>query len=350
MSNKETEQSRSQSPQDQSSADSVSVGQRLSLAGILFGISSAVSYTVSNACFREASTQVDFVFCAAAKAAITAVLIVPCWLFQGLRGVKILPGWKEILWLVFAGLQLQLTGGVMLQASLSTIGIALVVPIYLGAMVVTTAILSQFVLKENVSVGVLAALSVLILAVCLLSLGAETVHQNMEETKQLGTAGFSFTGGILAAVVVGISYSVLAVIIRGVFKSSEISSQTPIVFVSLIGLFVLAPWAFCRDCGPAMGDLSMTAWTSLLGGGVFNAMGFLFLTLAISALPVIYVNSINVSQAAMAALVGVLFFAEPATRYLWIGLTVMLVGFVLLSLARKSRLKRQVNASVSNAK
>ena len=223
----------------------------------------------------------------------------------------------------------------MLQASLSTIGIALVVPIYLGSMVVCTALLSQFVLKEKIGLGVMLALVILVGAVFLLSLGAQTVHQNMEETKQLGTAGFSFVGGILAAVVVGISYALLAVIIRGVFKACEFSKQTPIVFVSLTGLVVLGTWSYFRGGATELMEMSSSVQMSLLGGGVFNALGFFFLTSAICMLPVIFVNAINISQAAMAAIVGLLIFHEPATTGLWVGLGVMLVGFGVLSVAKK---------------
>jgi DME family drug/metabolite transporter len=58
----------------------------------------------------------------------------------------------------------------------------------------------------------------------------------------------------------------------------------------------------------------------------------LCLTTSLKLLPVAWVNAINVSQVALAALMGILFFAEPSSLWLWIGLGVMIVGFVILTM------------------
>ena len=73
---------------------------------------------------------------------------------------------------VLAGLCGQLAGNVCFQWSLGVVGIALAVPITLGSMILTGAISGTVVLGDQVTLEMIYASIVLILAICILSLGA----------------------------------------------------------------------------------------------------------------------------------------------------------------------------------
>ena len=64
--------------------------------------------------------------------------------------------------------------------------------------------------------------------------------------------------------------------------------------------------------------------------GIFNAVAFYLLTKAFHLIPVAYVNVVNASQTAMAALAGVLYFHEPSTNSLIAGITLMTAGLFLM--------------------
>ena len=248
-----------------------------------------------------------------------------------------MPPLKQFLWLLFAAVQVQLFGGMLLQIALGTIGIALVVPIYLGAMVFGTAILGRFFLHEPVDRQTTISLVILVSAVAILSLGAEQAHDQLSKEPNEVVGGLSFVWGALAAMVVGVAYAVLAVVIRGVFKTCEIARQTPIVIVASVGMLMLGSWSLARGGFEELSHASSGNLLMLVGGGVFNAMGFFCLTGAIKLLPVVYVNAINISQAALAAVIGVLVFSERPSVFLFAGLAVMLAGFGLLTFAKLTK-------------
>ena len=59
-------------------------------------------------------------------------------------------------------------------------------------------------------------------------------------------------------------------------------------------------------------------WTMMLAG-FFNAVAFLALAKSLQLIPVVYVNALSSSQAAMAAVAGILIFAERSSPALWLG-------------------------------
>ena len=68
----------------------------------------------------------------------------------------------------------------------------------------------------------------------------------------------------------------------------------------------------------------------MLGAGVFNAIAFLAVTKAFQLISVVYVNSLNASQAAMAAIAGVILFSEPMSLPLAVGVALTIAGLMLI--------------------
>jgi len=297
----------------------------MSASGLAAGAAAALGYTLAASFLRELSKSVDPAWVATIKAVTTTTLFVPVLLYFAWRGVRLLPPPKVCLGLIFAGVFVQLAGNLAFQWALGVIGLALVVPLTMGTMVVFSAIGGQVILKEKVNRALAIALVVLIVSVFVLCLGGQKAGQavgNLEQPWMWMMAG-------LAACTAGFSFAVLGIAIRTSLKS-EIPYATPMVFVGVCGLIVLGSASVGRLGWGLLETTPPRAWLLMFAAGLCNAFAFLALTLALKRLPVIYVNAINISQVAMATLVGLYIFAEPISAWLALGLFIMLVGFVVL--------------------
>jgi drug/metabolite transporter (DMT)-like permease len=71
-------------------------------------------------------------------------------------------------------------------------------------------------------------------------------------------------------------------------------------------------------------------WAIMLVAGVFNCVAFFLLTKALQMTGLVHVNALNASQAAMAAVAGVLLFHEPLTWPLGSGIALTIIGLLLM--------------------
>ena len=259
-----------------------------------------------------------------------------------------MPPYSTIAVLILSGLFVQVAGNLLYQICLGEIGLALTVPLLMGSMIVSTAFVGKWVLGEMISRRLWVALFVLIAAIAILSIGVQYVQQSSgqqnplapelaertENDEQVGSWSPWVFG--LMACVSGMAYSFLGISISWATRRTPISLATPMVIVGMcgvVGLGLIVYW----DHGTAiLHETSANQWRAMLLAGLSNSTAFLALTYALRVLPVIYVNAINVTQIAMAALIGVLFFKESLTIYLIIGLTLMLLGFSIMKRSRST--------------
>jgi drug/metabolite transporter (DMT)-like permease len=73
----------------------------------------------------------------------------------------------------------------------------------------------------------------------------------------------------------------------------------------------------------------------MLLAGLCNAAAFLTLTLALQLAGLVYVNALNASQTAMAAVAGVVVFGEAVTPWLVLGVLLTAGGFLLMRGGRR---------------
>jgi len=309
--------------------------------GSLCGLGSALGYTAANICLRAVIAS-DPVWVSAVKAFPTVALFGP-WLIY--RQLRYKPGWPPLKpWgiLVITSLFCQLCGNVMFQWALSIIGIALVVPLTLGTMIVGGAILGRIFLGEAVSRRTAMATGILIAAICLLSLGAGEASRSIFVDGNLPSF-WMIAGGVAAGCLCGIAYAVLGVVIRYAV-TDRVSVLGNLVTVTLTGVIALGTFSVLKIGIPAMlATPAPVFWTMMLGG-LFNALAFLSLTKSLQLIPIVYVNALNATQATMAALAGILIFGESlsVTLLLGVGLT---VGGLLLMSKGKLRRSRPIRAS-----
>src|SRR4029453_9643548 len=117
------------------------------LLGTLCGLASACIYTAANSFLRSVK-DCDPVWVSAIKAIPTVVFMTPWLLFMIARGQRVLPAWPITLMITAAGLVGQLIGNTSFQWALGEVGVALTVPLSLGGMIVSAAILGRVFLHE----------------------------------------------------------------------------------------------------------------------------------------------------------------------------------------------------------
>ena len=294
----------------------------------------AVGYTASNTCLR-AVTHCDPAWVSAVKAFPTLALFGP-WLFVlKLRGERILPSRRVLVSLAGAALLAHVGGNVLFQWSLGVIGLALAVPITLGAMILGGAALGRIVLGEGITTNAILANSLLLAAICILSLGA---GQTARPISPHSVSDASAWLGVLAAFACGVAFATLGVAIR-YSVSGEGRITTTMVYVSSVGLAALGLLTEWRIGWEGMLATSERDLTAMALAGLFNAIAFLSLTKALQLTSVVMVNALNASQTAMAMAAGVLLFEEPLTQPLAVGVFLTILGLLLMSRQGRPRVK-----------
>jgi drug/metabolite transporter, DME family len=295
--------------------------------GTCCGLASALGYTAANACLTAVS-GFDAVWVSCVKAFPTVALFGPLLLYRLAQRTEKIPARSQWITLVVASLFCQVLGNVVFQWTLGIIGMALTVPLTLGTMILGGALLGRVILHEAITVRMAISTVVLITAVFVLSLGAGEASQAMARSIPPPSIWVTITG-VAAACLSGVAYAVLGVAIRYAV-TDRISIVLTMVTVTLTGLVALGAISLIRIGISGMlltpiGDF----WTMMLAG-IFNAAAFLALTKSLQLIPLFYVNALNATQATMAAVAGVLLFAEPSSGALWIGVALTAAGLVLM--------------------
>ena len=161
-------------------------------------------------------------------------------------------------------------------------------------------------------------------------------HRDRWPVAQSTPSAWLVSAGVGAACLSGVAYALLGVVIRYAV-TDRISIPLTLVSVTLTGVIALGTVAVLRiGVSGMLATLPEDFWTMMLAG-FFNAVAFLALTKSLQLIPLLYVNALSATQAAMAAVVGILMFSERSSPALWFGVAMTVVG--LLMMQRKSTRK-----------
>jgi DME family drug/metabolite transporter len=206
-------------------------------------------------------------------------------------------------------------------------------------MIVAGAVMGRVVLNESVTMRMALSTVVLIGAISILSLGAGEASRTVAIAHNAPSA-WLVSAGVGAACLSGIAYALLGVVIRYAV-TDRISIPLTLVCVTLTGVIALGAVAVLRiGISGMLATVPEDFWTMMLAG-FFNAVAFLALTRSLQLIPIVYVNAVSATQAAMAALAGILMFSERSSSALWFGVIMTVVG--LLMMQRKSTRESLVN-------
>jgi drug/metabolite transporter, DME family len=287
--------------------------------GTLCGLASATVYTAANSFLRSVK-DCDPVWVSAIKAVPTVVFMTPWLLSMLIRGHRVLPAWPITLSIVAAGLFGQLVGNISFQWALGEVGVALTVPLSLGGMIVSAAILGRVFLHEPVTPRAAISLVILLVAISVLALGAGDARASVARS---AAAPLQVAAGAAAGCLAGFAYSVLNVVIRyAVLRGMPLPTTLFIAWLRIgsAGIVATKPQ-----------DLAL-----MLLAGACNTLAFLALTKSLQLTSVFYVNALNATQAALAALAGVLIFQEALSPWLVQGVLLTIVGLAILTRSRST--------------
>lgn len=305
------------------------------IGGVLFGLASAILYTMANIALRHC-VGLDSFLVSAVKAAPTVLLLGPYLIWMAVGGEVLLTSSRMIPRFLAAALVGQFVGNSAFQFALGMIGLAIAVPITLGTMIIGSAILGRMMLHEPVRLRTWVAMLVLIASVFVLSLPQNAVPiEEAVGVVQEGESASRVVVGSFCAAASGLAYSLFGVVLRQAMVGG-LSAPLAMFISGLVGTISLWSVTLVTLGMDSIAAVTFDDWGLMLIAGMLNLMAFVALTTSLKSLPVVAVNLINASQVAMAAVGGILVFAEPITAPLIIGISLTLLGLGILAGRRRT--------------
>ena len=301
-------------------------------------LASALGYTVVNSCKRLLTVHCDRPLMLSIQDSVS-VVVVGAWLFwQARRGRAAVAGRGTMAGIVLVGLASQFLGNLPVLWAMSVIGLAATITAVLGMSLAGAAVLGRVFLGERVSIQSAVAAALLIISVVLIGFGAGRTNDSMAASAEAVRGPFWVTAAISAACMAGLVYAALGVAVRKMLIGGT-SLALVLFIVPASGVATLGPISFCR-LGIA-GILATHARDAeiLLAAGALNLLAYLAALHGLRLVNVLHANVLSASQVAMAALAGFLFFSEPASLALVMGVLLTVAGMILLdpSAARRRR-------------
>jgi drug/metabolite transporter (DMT)-like permease len=254
------------------------------------------------------------------------------------RGRQALPSWKEVVALSTLGLITQL-GGVLLVWAIGVIGVGVTMTLQMGLMLAASAILGRIVLGERVSRQQMAALVLITLSVAFISMGAQaTGEPDLPSSPAASTmadhaAAERILLGVAAAILSGLAFAVLTVGVRKTV-TGETLPEAVVFLINAMGVVALGPWCIHRLGLTTLLHTDPWCFSVMLGAGLFNLLGFLFLTKSLQWISVVRVNVVNNALTmVLTVAAGILLFTEPLNVNLAIGIALSMAGILLISIA-----------------
>lgn len=310
-------------------------------AGAACGLAAAVGYAAANVALK-ASTPTDAILVAAFKSVPTILACAPLLVWMRYKGQPLATSWRPFPFLVIAVSLGQLLGNLMFQVSLGIIGLALAVPLNLGAMIIGGALCGKWILGEPVGRRTIVAIIVLIAAATILSLGSNDV------SLATGTSPQMVALGIAATLLSGAVYSLFGTAMR---KSLREGLTVPLAMMisGIAGVFWLTPIAVARLGTAEILATPLDQWLIMSLAGTFNMAAFFLLAFSLRSIPVVAVNLLNAAQAALAAIAGVWWFEEPLTKTLVAGSLLTIFGLGIMGLPAR-KIKQRSNSQPAEKK
>ena len=295
-------------------------------------MTSAVLYAAANVCLRHLSASCEpgwAIWVVCIKESVSALIVGPWLAYRLLFGLQALPSRRSVLWLLIAGITAQLGGNVFNFWAFGVVGLAVTTPVTQGMNLIASAILGWAVLGEHVSRRSLAAISALIVAIALLSLGASNVGPSTSAAAGAIADHLRIALGVGAACLSGVVFAFLGISIRTTVTQST-SPAVVVVMITGMGPLILGPLSAWQLGPAAMGTISASCLTLAVTAGLLNLLAFTSIIYGLKHTPIVHAYVISASQTAIAALAGMLVFGESLTPPLLIGVTMVIAGMVII--------------------
>ena len=295
--------------------------------GVICALVAAVGYTCANIALRQSARpgNLEWSMWITAHKAIPATLLTWTLVLNNYcKGRPAFPPKGLLLPLIATGFLMQFGGNMMFQFALGLIGLAMTVPMTFAMILTAGAVSSRLFLGEPITLRTLLAMSILMFAVTILSMGAGEASESILKTASRA----DILLGILSAMISGTCYGLSGTVIRRNVKNLPVSAT--LFLISTTGTVAMTTAALLSN---PLEDLLATTPKEVVImqlAGVFNAMAFYAIGTAYRHLAVTQTNMINTTQIAMASVAGVVVFAEPMTIWLILGVVFTMIGLYLM--------------------
>lgn len=281
------------------------------------------------------STQFDQVWVVFMKEFMTAVILAPWLLFQAYRGRKVLPSYRLLVVLAVMGLFTQWAGNLPVIWAMSVVGLSITVPIALGTNLTFSAILGWLILREKITGTSAFAIGLMFLSVFLFSLGASRASESVTGTNVSTTMTVL---AVLAAVMAGIVYACLAIVIRR--SVTGLTSPSMVAFmITFVGVITLGPWSLYQNGLEMVYDIPIRDHVIMIVMGTLNLVGFISVAKGLEITTVAHANVLTASQVAMGVIAGMMLFAEPASPWLIVGVCLAIAGIIIIRPAHEEEIE-----------
>ena len=297
--------------------------------GIILGAVSSVGYSAANV-FLRAVDDCDPVWVSCIKAVPTILIVFPwlVWRYQKVER-KICPP-KLVLGLVTLSIVSHYVGNVGFQWSLNKIGMSLAVPICLGVLIVTGALVDWWFLKDKPSARTIGSMVILITAVVVLSTGGKEAFAQLKKLLDNPDANpYLLTFAIGAVIISGVNYGVFGAVIK-VVGNRGVSQPAIMTIISVTGFLFLLVLSSQNGAWDEQHNLEFNNLTQMTLAGICNAIAFVALVSAIKILSVTRYNLVNASQAALGAISGAVIFDEPVSVWMVLGIVLTVIGLMVM--------------------
>tara|TARA_Y100001968_G_scaffold62100_1_gene52882 strand:+ start:5496 stop:6314 length:819 start_codon:yes stop_codon:yes gene_type:complete len=263
--------------------------------------------------------------------AVPTILIVFPWLVWRYQKVerKICPP-KLVLGLVTLSIVSHYVGNVGFQWSLNKIGMSLAVPICLGVLIVTGALVDWWFLKDKPSARTIGSMVILITAVVVLSTGGKEAFAQLKKLLDNPDANpYLLTFAIGAVIISGVNYGVFGAVIK-VVGNRGVSQPAIMTIISVTGFLFLLVLSSQNGAWDEQHNLEFNNLAQMTLAGICNAIAFVALVSAIKILSVTRYNLVNASQAALGAISGAVIFDEPVSVWMVLGIVLTVIGLMVM--------------------
>ncbi len=289
---------------------------------------SALGYSAANVCLRQsAALQIDPAWVICIKETVAVLAVGPWLLYRVAQGHRFPITGKGLLILIFAGLGVQLLGNLNIQWAFGVVGLAISMPVVFGSMLIGSALIGLLAFRETLPPRSMLAVGLVIAAIGLLGYGASRADPSQEALPAAAQLPLVLTG-IAAAMLGGTMFASLGAALRysgqqGVPVIVTVLVVTGMGFLSLGGITLvrLGPAQMLATEPGALG------W--MVAAGVFNLVAFALIIKGLELTTLVHANVLNVSQAAIGALAGILLFREPHNVWLLTGVGLTLLGIAI---------------------
>ena len=258
---------------------------------------------------------------------VTTVIVAPWLVCQAIRGRPTLPSGRTLWRILLIGLLIEAVGNVCVQWALGVVGLAVTVPVLVGAMITGGAVLGRLWLGERVSFRAWGAIAVLLIALVLLGIGAEAAGPSIAAADMISAGPLLLLLGVAAAGLAGSVFALLNITIR--HSVTRTTLPTAVAFlVPLMGVISLGPLSVGRLGLEPLWTTSPGQYALMAAAGLFNLVAFLSLIHGLQRTTVVHANVVTASQVAMAACAGMILFHEPPNVFLLFGICLTIGGIL----------------------